>query len=781
MEEPVRKGRGRPESTGELRIRKAKEAAAEIRREAAELREILDPDIPARPRGKGVAPPEGLDEIRTSAVPTLRGIIDQELQTVEKIAACSSHLKGTLVKGLRDAAARIAASSDTLVRRAEASVSADSGGIAGSPALETEKLRAELDELRRENVKLRAEIEAQNRRLEDALASRLSAAHLADGPVTRKVQKDRTEKPKLQPSSGSEGDWPPPGPSRPEAAMDTEVADPPNPSRVKPTRDDNTVVPRSTAELTALITRVVSAVLDEREARRPVAAPIKPAPTKPVSGKNPPTASSGKKGGKVAQGKSSGAKTPPTKGKGPCGGAAPIKPKSGGKTAAKIAAAGPPPPPKKDQKAETWSRVVGRRAQREARKAAAPPPPPPSTRQRTGDKRANNGPKGNRAAAPQKRKVPGTEAITVTCPEGTYATVMAEARAKIKLADVGIASVKVKRAQTGALILEVPNQNQGTSGGDAAAGRTAAQMADELAQRMRGIFRDRPEIVVARPLKTAELRIRGLDDATTPGEVAAAVAKKGGCAPAEVTVGALNLAPDGLQSGRIKCPVRAANAVAAAGRLLVGWAAARIEMLPARPLTCHRCMQRGHTRLTCGSTVDRSDLCYRCGGPGHRARDCRKEARCPVCADAGRPAGHRVGGPACAAPAKRGTRAAKRVEKAGEAMVVPAPPPPPPPASTAAEQPKPQRTQPMPRRSTRRKRRADEETSGAESDVTSVSMRSFKSVASASVASDATVASHKRRRAASRPPPPVRGAATEENSPSSLGEGVTGRPSPSHQ
>lgn len=251
-DEPVRRGRGRPESTGAYRIKKAEAAAAEIRKEAAELRNILDPDAPLRPRGKGVAPPEGLEDIRTSAVPTLRGIIKEELRKVEKVASSSGHLKGTFVKALRDAAARIAESTETLVQRAETSVSAERGETAGSPVCETEKLRVELDELRRENVRLRGEVEAQNKRLEEALAARLSAAHLADGPVSGSPK--RSARQKIQPSSGSEGDWPPPGPSRAEeTAMEVETtAPPPGPPRAevsKKTRD-TAIVPQSLEELT---------------------------------------------------------------------------------------------------------------------------------------------------------------------------------------------------------------------------------------------------------------------------------------------------------------------------------------------------------------------------------------------------------------------------------------------------------------------------------------------------------------------------------------------------
>ncbi|KOB63414.1 Uncharacterized protein OBRU01_24846, partial [Operophtera brumata] len=61
-----------------------------------------------------------------------------------------------------------------------------------------------------------------------------------------------------------------------------------------------------------------------------------------------------------------------------------------------------------------------------------------------------------------------------------------------------------------------------------------------------------------------------------------------------------------------------------------------------------------HTRALCPSEEDRSDQCYRCGEPGHKAGACHAKPRCTLCVAADRPAEHRFGTKACAAPTRRG-------------------------------------------------------------------------------------------------------------------------------
>ena len=107
---------------------------------------------------------------------------------------------------------------------------------------------------------------------------------------------------------------------------------------------------------------------------------------------------------------------------------------------------------------------------------------------------------------------------------------------------------------------------------------------------------------------------------------------------------------------RIQCPSTAAKIIAHKGRINIGWVSARAEVVKARPLTCYRCMERGHTAKNCTSDRDRSRRCYTGGGEGHRAKECTASSKCPVCSDAGKPANHRFGGKACDTSATRRTR-----------------------------------------------------------------------------------------------------------------------------
>lgn len=295
----------------------------------------------------------------------------------------------------------------------------------------------------------------------------------------------------------------------------------------------------------------------------------------------------------------------------------------------------PPAPASMD---DGWNVVVRRRS-----KHARPSQTLPSTA--SGSQRPQNK-EGQRRT--RKPRPPRSSAVAIKLqPEAlnkgvTYAAALAEAKEKIDLQGLGIESVKFKVSATGARILEIP-------------GATSTDKADTLADKLRAALGE--DAVVSRPTKCAELRVYGLDDAVSAADVAAAIARLGGCSVASIRTGEIRRDYRGLGTLWLSCPVIAARKVADSGRVLVGWVSAKVSLLDAKPLRCYRCLMIGHVREQCSSAVDRSSDCYRCGKSGHPARDCTAAAaHCTLCAEAKKPADHRLGGKSCTAPRSKGRK-----------------------------------------------------------------------------------------------------------------------------
>ncbi|XP_037299036.1 uncharacterized protein LOC119190706 [Manduca sexta] len=247
-----------------------------------------------------------------------------------------------------------------------------------------------------------------------------------------------------------------------------------------------------------------------------------------------------------------------------------------------------------------------------------------------------------RKVVPQLR-LPKKAAVTLTvAPEAvergtTYAQALQAVRGKVDLASLGIGvGMKARRVATGAYLFEVP-------------GPESEAKADSLVIKMREALCGLEGVRVSRPVMTAELRISGLDESVTPDDVATAIAKIGECSIEDLKVGQVKIEHSGLGAAWAQCPAKVADKVARAGRVLVGFVSAGVRLLEPRPQRCYRCLCRGHVGAKCTAGVDRSGICYRCGLEGHKAKGCSAEPHCAVCAAAGKPAGHRVGGKDCVA------------------------------------------------------------------------------------------------------------------------------------
>ena len=284
----------------------------------------------------------------------------------------------------------------------------------------------------------------------------------------------------------------------------------------------------------------------------------------------------------------------------------------------------------------TWEPVVGREATQMFAAARAVPPPAAKKRKKS---------KGvARPQIPQSQMLrpPKTAAVSLTAAAGReneFGRTMAKAMSTVKVDELGINKIRPKRSVTGGLLLEIP----GTK-----AHAKAAALKAGLEKALRGTG-----VRLSCPQKYAELRIVGLTELATPKSVRKAVAAAGDCEKEDVTVGDLRRDSNGLFSAWARCPVRTAAKLAKDGQITVHPFVAKVVALAQRPLQCHRCLEFGHVQHRCTSTVDRSNLCYRCGGTSHKAKGCLSAPRCPVCADLGVPANHRMGGPACNPPPRK--------------------------------------------------------------------------------------------------------------------------------
>ncbi|XP_017762078.1 PREDICTED: uncharacterized protein LOC108552173 [Eufriesea mexicana] len=216
---------------------------------------------------------------------------------------------------------------------------------------------------------------------------------------------------------------------------------------------------------------------------------------------------------------------------------------------------------------------------------------------------------------------------------------MATARAKISLSEMGIEELRPRRAVNGGLLLEV--------------GGPEGQKARVLATRMGEILEGTGTKVTqsTKDCGVTSEEARGI----TPCEVGTTLAKAGGCLATEVKAEDIRPSPSYLDSLWVRCPHSQRPAMS--WRPGVSWWAevsAKVEVLAPRKLQCYMCLEFGHARQCCPNNVDRSALCFRCRAGDHSEKLCKTLAhKCPVCANLGRPAEHRLGGGQARSPAAK--------------------------------------------------------------------------------------------------------------------------------
>ncbi|XP_043604804.1 uncharacterized protein LOC122577543 [Bombus pyrosoma] len=170
----------------------------------------------------------------------------------------------------------------------------------------------------------------------------------------------------------------------------------------------------------------------------------------------------------------------------------------------------------------------------------------------------------------------------------SYAEVLAAANDSVSLAEVGISAVRMRKAITGGVVLEVPKDQKREK---------AAALAARLTQTL-----DPSKVRVATPFRTAEARVTWADISATTGDV-----RNTSETPGEgerLQGGGHPTGRDPLRSKRpwIRMGTRPGRGSEDTG---TGWY-----------------LETGHISRMCTSKEDREYLCYRCGDPGYQARAC---------------------------------------------------------------------------------------------------------------------------------------------------------------
>ncbi|XP_049877303.1 uncharacterized protein LOC126374655 [Pectinophora gossypiella] len=614
----AKRGRGRPPTTGEyVGLAKAKAEHNRAVREALRLQAEQEVAQAAKrtfffrrsnPPSETETP--RLDSGSEAAAPTAAELHEKAKEAIgiiQNVAVKSGQLKGTYVRALKDAA--------QLIRETLSALRAT------STSDETLKLQeqntrqqAKLDSQQKEIDMLRDEM----RKLKDSLNA-----------------SQRMPPPAPEPLAESPCPEPAPRVVRPKQTMRTNPP-PPDGSRAVSEKDEDLasrIISQVGFMINARLAGLEDRLLPPKVMRPPLAADRKNALSYAAAARTPTApeethaAFVGRKTTVTAVGTTRA--NPPTASRGPVA------------TASGTTSVTP-----KKKRGSRGRR--GKRARNKGQDEAQPLPSGPAGDDwivvgRGGKKKVASARPPQRPKAP-KLHPPRTAAVVVqlqpaAAESGTsYADILREAKSKVDLQGLGISSLRIRKAATGARVLEV-------------AGASSAEKADSLAAKLKESMSG-DVVKVSRPTKCAEMRIVGLDDSVSAEEVVEAVAKAGGCTVESVRAGVIREGAGGMGSILISCPVTAAKKVAQGGRLLVGWTSAQVRVLEPRPLRCFRCLEVGHTHALCKSEVDRSTQCFRCGQTGHQSSQCSAAPHCTVCEAARRPAEHRLGSSTCTAQSK---------------------------------------------------------------------------------------------------------------------------------
>lgn len=143
----------------------------------------------------------------------------------------------------------------------------------------------------------------------------------------------------------------------------------------------------------------------------------------------------------------------------------------------------------------------------------------------------------------------------------SYTEVLTRLKANIPLKEIGISNTKIKKTDTGALLIEIPGTN-------------TKDLAEELRTRASAILSE--SATVTRPEGKGGIRVVGFDESVNASDIASGIAALGGCDGTEVTVIPITPMRNGLFMTWIRCHATAAVKASKVGKITLGWTVARL-------------------------------------------------------------------------------------------------------------------------------------------------------------------------------------------------------------
>jgi len=244
-----------------------------------------------------------------------------------------------------------------------------------------------------------------------------------------------------------------------------------------------------------------------------------------------------------------------------------------------------------------------------------------------------------------KRSLPKGAGVLLELQGGTqqeYQEVLKNCQERIKLDELGIPPVGLRKARGGGILLEIR-----CNGNDEEKARMLAEKMKEVVGTVEGAR-------IRCPLRRLRIRLSGLPFNAVASEIAEAIARLGRGRADSVRVGPLRTSWSGAGSAWAVCPAEVAVRAAEAAELTLGWARVGVTLERGGPAQCHRCLARGHLRRWCPSGVSRGACCLRCGRNGHQIGQCGQKPHCPICEERGLQADHRPGDPSVCRPVPPG-------------------------------------------------------------------------------------------------------------------------------